>query len=255
MALHGTIFINGLSSNTIKEFNFLPGSFINNFQKLHYVSLPSSNPVRLVFGKSFGRSDQLCLLPATQWPNLQKQGYRRQQRVKSEDSESILSSENIALDEQTLEEELRNAIAEENYAKAAKIRDTLKNLQKDSKTTIFGINSRFYESFRNGDLAAMQALWSKKDEVCCVHPGLKGISGYDDVIESWNLVWANYEFPLEIRLEDIKVHARGDMGYVTCMEFVKTKGGRWGGQFVTNVFEKIDGQWYICIHHASPIDL
>ncbi|MED6135013.1 hypothetical protein PIB30_042336 [Stylosanthes scabra] len=62
-----------------------------------------------------------------------------QQRVKSEDSESILSSKNIALDEQTLEEELRNAIAEENYyAKATKIRDTLKNLQKDSKTTIFG---------------------------------------------------------------------------------------------------------------------
>ncbi|MCI25397.1 SnoaL-like domain protein, partial [Trifolium medium] len=80
-------------------------------------------------------------------------------------------------------------------------------------------------------------------EVCCVHPGLKGISGYDDVIESWNFVWANYEFPLQIKLEDIKVHARGDMGYVTCMEFVKTKGGRWGGQFVTNVFEKIDGEW------------
>ncbi|MED6179967.1 hypothetical protein PIB30_005766 [Stylosanthes scabra] len=206
MALHGTTFINGLSSTTIKEFNFVPGSFINKFQKLHCASLPSSNIVRLVLGKSLRRRDQLCLLPAAQWPNLQKQGHRKQQRVKSEDSESILSSENIALDEQTLEEELRNAIAEENYAKAAKIRDTLKNLQKDSKTTIFGINSRFYESFRNGDLATMQALWSKKDEACCVHPGLKGISGYDDVIESWNLVWANYEFPLEIRLEDIKLN-------------------------------------------------
>ncbi|MCI78182.1 hypothetical protein A2U01_0099452, partial [Trifolium medium] len=33
----------------------------------------------------------------------------------------MLSSENIALDEKTLEEELQNAIAEENYAKAAEI--------------------------------------------------------------------------------------------------------------------------------------
>lgn len=179
---------------------------------------------------------------------------RRPLGVKSEDSEGILGSEIIALDEQALEEELQNAIAEENYTKAAEIRDTLKNLQKDSKTTVFGANSRFYESFRTGDLAAMQGLWAKRDEVCCVHPGLKGISGYDDVIESWNYVWANYEFPLDIKLEDIKVHARGDMGYVTCMEFVKTR-GRWGGQFVTNVFERIDGQWFICNHHASPVDL
>ncbi|XP_028783543.1 uncharacterized protein LOC114739628 isoform X2 [Neltuma alba] len=237
MALQGTatLTFSGLSSTT-KEFNFLPGSFINSFGKLQHVSLPSLTKNKLVLGKSLGR-------------------LRRLERVKREDSESMLSSESIALDEQTLEEELHNAIAEENYAKAAEIRDALKNLQKDIKTTVLGANSRFYDSFRTGDLAAMQALWARRDEVCCVHPGLKGISGYDDVIESWNFVWANYEFPLEIKLEDIKVHARGDMGYVTCMEFVKTKGGRWGGQFVTNVFERIDGQWFICIHHASPIDL
>lgn len=179
----------------------------------------------------------------------------RRQGAKSEDSEGTLSSDNVAVDETTLVQELESAIAEENYAKAAEIRDILKNLKKDRETTLFGANSRFYESFKNGDLAAMQAMWAKSDEVCCVHPGMKGISGYDDVIESWNIVWANYEFPLEIKLEDIKFHVGEDMGYVTCMEFVKTKGGRWGGQFVTNVFERIDGQWFICVHHASPVDV
>ncbi|KAL4371223.1 hypothetical protein AHAS_Ahas06G0144300 [Arachis hypogaea] len=114
----------GLSSNTIKEFNFLPSLFINNFQKLRYVSLPSSKPVRLVFGKSFGRKSK--------------------KRIKNEYSENILSGENITLDEQTLEEELQNAITKDNYAKAAKIRDMLKQLQKDS-LTIFGINNQFYE--------------------------------------------------------------------------------------------------------------
>ncbi|KAF7827559.1 F-box protein SKIP8 [Senna tora] len=223
MALQGTSFsFNGLSSTT-KEFNFSPGLFINTIGKLQHVSLPSVTKNKLVWSKSFGR-------------------FRRVERVKSEDPESMLSGESIALDEESLEEELQNAIAEENYAKAAKIRDTLKNLHKDIKTTLLGANSRFYESFRTGNLALMQALWAKKDEVCCVHPGVKGIYGYDDVIESWNFVWANYEFPLEIKLEEMKVHARGDMGYVTCIEFVKTKGGRWGGQFVTNVFERIDGE-------------
>ncbi|KAK7390436.1 hypothetical protein VNO78_25741 [Psophocarpus tetragonolobus] len=252
MALYGTTLSFNALSSTTKEFNISPHPFISSFQRLHHVCLQSFAPNRLVLGKSFGRGDQLCLLPG-QFPLLQMGRFRL--GVKGEDSEGVLNNENIALDEQTLEEELQNAIAEENYAKAAEIRDTLKNLQKDSKTTLFGANSRFYESFRNGDLAAMQTLWAKKDEVCCVHPGLKGISGYDDVIESWNFIWANYEFPLQVKLEDIKVHVRGDMGFVTCMEFVKTAGGRWGGQFVTNLFEKIDGQWFICIHHASPIDL
>ncbi|KAJ7956644.1 F-box protein SKIP8 [Quillaja saponaria] len=202
--------------------------------------------------ESFGRRHNLWFSPGHCRINLQT---GRQYKVKSEDSEGILSSESITLDEQTLEEELQSAIAEENYGKAAKIRDTLKDLQKDSKTSLLVANNRFYDSFRAGDLAAMQTLWAKKEEVCCVHPGVKGISGYDNVIESWEFVWANYEFPLEIKLKDETVYVKGDVGYVTCMEFVKTKGSRWGGQYVTNVFERIDGHWYICIHHASPVDL
>ncbi|KAK7333205.1 hypothetical protein VNO80_29970 [Phaseolus coccineus] len=254
MTAHGTtLSFNGLSS-IVKELNVLPHSFINSFQKLHHVSFPSCTPNKLVWNRSFGRGDQICLFHGP-FLKLQMGRFMGTLRVKSEDSEGTLNSKSIALDEETLEEELQNAIAEENYAEAALIRDTLKNLQKDSKAAVFGANSRFYESFRTGDLAVMQTLWAKRDEACCVHPGLKGITGYDDIIESWNFVWANYEFPLEIRLEDIKVHAKGNAGFVTCMEFVKTNGGRWGGQFVTNVFEKIDGQWFICIHHASPVDL
>ncbi|XP_022145523.1 uncharacterized protein LOC111014953 [Momordica charantia] len=165
------------------------------------------------------------------------------------------SGESTTLDAETLEQDLQNAIADEDYARAAQIRDTLKALQEDSKSSVLAANAKFYEAFRTGDLAAMQALWARGDSVCCVHPGARGISGYDDVMISWEYVWANYEFPLEIQLKEIQVHAKGDVGYVTCVELVKTKGSSWGGQFVTNVFERINGQWFICIHHASPIDL
>lgn len=172
-------------------------------------------------------------------------------QLKAENS----SGESITLDAETLEQDLQNAIANEDYARAAQIRDTLKALQEDSKTSVLAANAKFYESFQTGDLAAMQTLWAQGDSVCCVHPGMRGISGYDDVVTSWEYVWANYEFPLEIQLKDVQVHARGDVGYVTCVELVKTKGSSWGGQFVTNVFEKTNGQWFIRIHHASPIDL
>ena len=176
-------------------------------------------------------------------------------QVKGEDSEGNGSGESFIFDVETLQRDLNIAIAEENYAKAAKIRDSLKHLNEDSKTSVLAANARFYNAFRIGDLATMQTLWVKGNEVCCVHPGARGISGYDDVMTSWEYVWANYEFPLDIELKDVKVHVRGDMGYVTCVELVRTKGSSWGGQFVTNVFERIDGQWFICNHHASPIDL
>ncbi|XP_038904182.1 uncharacterized protein LOC120091000 [Benincasa hispida] len=172
-------------------------------------------------------------------------------QLKAENS----SGESITLDAETLEQDLQNAIADEDYARAAQIRDTLKALQEDSKTSVLAANAKFYKSFQTGDLATMQTLWARGDSVCCVHPGMRGISGYNDVITSWEYVWANYEFPLEIQLKDVQVHARGDVGYVTCVELVKTKGSSWGGQFVTNVFERINGQWFVCIHHASPIDL
>ncbi|XP_022866451.1 F-box protein SKIP8-like, partial [Olea europaea var. sylvestris] len=176
-------------------------------------------------------------------------------RVRSEDCGGILSGESILLNEQTLERELQIAIEEENYAKAAKIRDSLKLLQEDSKASVLAANARFYNSFRNGDLASMQALWSKGDHVCVVHPGVSGISSHDLVMGSWEFVWADYDFPLQIEIKDLQVHVRGDIGYVTCIEMVKTKGSSWGRQFATNVFERIDGQWFMSVHHASYVDL
>ncbi|XP_055807915.1 uncharacterized protein LOC129876490 isoform X1 [Solanum dulcamara] len=176
-------------------------------------------------------------------------------RVMSEDSEGTLSGENILLNEESLAQDLKTAIKEENYARAAKIRDSLRLLQEDSKACVLAANARFYNSFRNGNLAAMQALWSQGENVCVVHPGVSGIIGYDLVMGSWEFVWAEYDFPLDIEIRDVQVHVRGDIGYVTCIEMVKTKGSSWGKQFATNVFEKVDGQWCMCIHHASYIDL
>ncbi|KAL8152753.1 hypothetical protein V2J09_010513, partial [Rumex salicifolius] len=176
--------------------------------------------------------------------------------VTSEDSGQSSSSESILLDdEKTLQQKLQIAIDEENYAEAANIRDSLRVLQEDSKTYVLAANGKFYNAFRNGDLATMQTLWARGDNVCCVHPGSSGISSYDHVMSSWEYVWVDYDFPLEIELRDVQVRVKGDVGYVTCVELIRTKGSNWGRQFATNVFERIDGKWLISVHHASPVDL
>ncbi|XP_031374472.1 uncharacterized protein LOC116189085 isoform X2 [Punica granatum] len=238
----------------------LPCSDIfSNGMRKHF-SLTSTGQHKQVLGISSGR--KCNFLQGHSHINFQKAQFKATSRpfspiacqVKRGDFEGSINRDSIILDQQMLEQELQIAIAEENYAKAAKIRDSIRNLHEDSVASVIAANAQFYDSFRNGDITAMQTLWSRGDNVCCVHPGSLGISGYELVIDSWNHVWANYEFPLEIELRDVRVHVRGSMGYVTCVELVRTKGSSWGGHFVTNGFEKVDGRWLICIHHASPFD-
>ncbi|KAL5550184.1 hypothetical protein UlMin_000360 [Ulmus minor] len=264
MALHGSsLCCNGNVSP--KDLSSLPLG-IKSFRTLLHHSSSSKKQSTFDLAKTSGRGHKIELLRShfrlstrpgrcTSFNQISRLPSLRACQTKREDSEASLSGDRIILDVETLERDLHIAIAEENYVKAAKIRDNLKLLNEDSKTSVLAANARFYNSFRNGDLAVMQTLWAKGDEVCCVHPGARGISGYEDVMTSWEYVWANYEFPLDIELKDAKVHVRGDVGYVTCVELVRTKGSSWGGQFVTNVFERIDGEWFISIHHASPIDL
>lgn len=198
----------------------------------------------------FGKIDTITCLQSKKRYNLVKPC-----RAKREDIEGMLSNKSTILDEQALKQELQIAIQKEDYAQAAKLRDNLKLLNEDSTAAVLAANARFYNSFRKGDLASMQGLWSKSESVCVVHPGVSGISGYELVMGSWEFVWADYEFPLSIEVKDVQVLVRGDVGYVTCVENVRTSGKNWGSQFATNVFEKIDGQWFMCIHHASHIDL
>ncbi|RLN09836.1 uncharacterized protein C2845_PM11G23480 [Panicum miliaceum] len=180
--------------------------------------------------------------------------------VKSGEAEGRPSTESAAAggtpDEESLRRELETAIQEEDYARAAALRDELRVLQEDGRSAVLAANTRFCTAFKNGDLVAMHQAWAKGDHVYVVHPSAGRISGYEMVMQSWDMVCdADYEFPLQIDLQDVEVHVRGDVGYVTCLELVRTKGSSsWGKQVATNVFEKVDGKWFMCIHHASHFD-
>lgn len=175
--------------------------------------------------------------------------------VKSGDADGYPTTEDLSIDEETLQRNLQTAIQEEDYSRAAKIRDDLRILHEDTKASLLAANTRFYNAFKNGDLAAMYSLWAKGDHVYVIHPAAGRISGYDVVMQSWEMVCgADYEFPLNIDLKNVEVHVHGDLGYVTCLEVVKTKGRTWGKQVATNVFEKVDGTWRMCVHHASHIE-
>ncbi|MCO5570361.1 hypothetical protein L7F22_024081 [Adiantum nelumboides] len=159
-------------------------------------------------------------------------------------------------DEYALEAKLRDAVESENYTKAAELRDLLRALQDDNRAGVRAANAKFYKAFETGNLKVMRDIWSRGDSAHCIHPGAGRISGYDMVIASWELMLGpDTSLPLKIELHNVDVQVKGNMGYVTCLEVVRTSGSSWGKQLATNIFEKQNGTWYLCMHHASHITI
>ncbi|KAI5070828.1 hypothetical protein GOP47_0015171 [Adiantum capillus-veneris] len=160
------------------------------------------------------------------------------------------------VDEYALEAKLREAVESENYTKAAELRDRLRALQDDNRAGVRAANAKFYEAFMTGNMKEMREVWCCGDNAHCIHPGAGRISGYDMVIASWELMLGpDTSIPLKIELHNLDVQVKGNMGYVTCLEVVRTSGSSWGKQLATNIFEKQNGTWYICVHHASHITI
>jgi ketosteroid isomerase-like protein len=108
---------------------------------------------------------------------------------------------------------------------------------------ILEANEAFYRAFRDGDTAAMDALWARRAEVACIHPGAAPLSGREAVIESWNEILGG---PPPIHCVRPRVHQLGDTGFVICGERVP------GGVLVaTNIFVREDGAWRMVHHHAG----
>jgi ketosteroid isomerase-like protein len=114
-------------------------------------------------------------------------------------------------------------------------------------------NRAFYRAFADGDLRAMEAVWSHGAHVRCVHPGWAMLEGWERVRESWSRILNGPDGELGITVDDVQVRAHGDVAWVACVERLvaadlDTK------MIATNVFERdAAGAWRMVQHHASPI--
>ena len=113
---------------------------------------------------------------------------------------------------------------------------------------ILAVNAAYYRAFSTGDFPAMERVWAEGD-VSCVHPGWPPLIGRGDVIESYRGILTN---PKRVRIahqDDIAIVA-GDEGRVLCIEIV---GG--AALAATNLYRRVDGEWRMVHHQASPIAL
>lgn len=120
---------------------------------------------------------------------------------------------------------------------------------------ILATNESFYQAFNRGDLDLMKSVWAQNDTVACIHPGWEVLRGFDTIIQSWENIFVGSE-NLEIKLSDIKVTGAGSMVWVSCQEnlfAMSMSGVQVSKVHATNLFEKIEGQWKMVLHHASSV--
>ncbi len=109
---------------------------------------------------------------------------------------------------------------------------------------VLAINDAFYRAFVRGDFTAMDAIWSQRPSVACIHPGWSPLIGRSTVMESWRAILAN---PPPLRMSRPQIFALGDTAFVVCRELV--------GDSVlaaTNVFVREEDGWKLVHHQAGP---
>lgn len=114
---------------------------------------------------------------------------------------------------------------------------------------LLAANSAFYAAFNAKDAAAMEAVWSSRQEASCIHPGWNLLSGREAVIESWHAILGNPGQPKIVAAGvSTLLLGVGDVGLVLTRELVAGN-----PLMATNLFVRESGGWRLLHHHSGPV--
>jgi hypothetical protein len=115
----------------------------------------------------------------------------------------------------------------------------------EDEAELLAANERFYDAFARGDFVAMDALWSDRDTIACVHPGWSLLRGRDRVLASWRGILRSRN-PVQVR--DVVVELCGDVGLILCTEVLPE-----ADLVASNLFVREGGRWRMLHHHAGLV--
>ena len=118
---------------------------------------------------------------------------------------------------------------------------------KSDRAEVLAANKAFYAAFRAADFEAMDVLWSRNREVTVFHPNWPGISGRQDVMESWFRIMIEGS-PPDIEPAAPVVILTRMTALVICDELIGDN-----RMIATNVFVKEDGAWRMTHHQATQL--
>ena len=110
----------------------------------------------------------------------------------------------------------------------------------------------FYTAFREGNFAAMAAVWCEDDDAHCIHPARAALRGVRAVMESWEAILSATE-TFDIRFH--RQHAWRTSGLAVHVGFeeIHSPDGRAVRVAATNAYRLTTTGWLMVLHHASPV--
>ena len=120
---------------------------------------------------------------------------------------------------------------------------------------VVAANREFYRAFESLDLESMEKVWLKDRQIVCIHPGWRKLSGWGPVMQSWERIFEGV-FEMSFEIGDVDVIMTGDLAVVVVEENLTQRGydGAMKTQVLTtNVFERVGNEWFMVMHHGSPV--
>ncbi len=111
---------------------------------------------------------------------------------------------------------------------------------------VLAANQAFYDAFNARDLAAMEALWSRRSPVACIHPGWAPLTGHRQVMQAFGAILANEATP-EIACLSPEALLWGEVALVVCVERLGE-----AALAASNLFRLEEGVWRMVHHQAGP---
>lgn len=110
----------------------------------------------------------------------------------------------------------------------------------------------FYEAFENADLTLMSGIWAREATSVCIHPMGTRLQGMTEIMESWREIFSSGPKML-IELTDVHIQQIGDIAIHSLCENMMIKGSKKSPTpiLASNVYQRVDGLWYMLMHHAS----
>ena len=125
----------------------------------------------------------------------------------------------------------------------------MKNEEKFSSSEL--VENAFYLAFEQCDIEMMMSVWSRDQDISCIHPGGPRLEGLDNIQDSWEQIFS-HEQGITFELKHKKVFVEDNIAIHRVIEAISLNGKLSSEIVATNVYCKTNDGWHMILHHASP---